>query len=246
MKHLRKKIIRITIILLAILTIVIIYAYKKDILKFSNIEQTSNDVTKIEGDKIQSLSETPVEGMGFEDVSIEHYYYESIYWAVENNIAAGWAAEYFGVNEPCTRAEAITLMWRALGSPEPINKENEFTDVDEVDENGNRHWAYYPILWSVENGIMAEKEEGKFAPYEYCTRADMIIFVWNVMGQPEPVQEYDPFDDDVEDGSPEEKAVIWAVEKGITVVGYTNKVFAPENIITRGEMITFIRRVMED
>ena len=114
-----------------------------------------------------SITENP-----FKDVKKNAYYYKAVLWAVENEITKGVDATHFGVNQPCTRAQVVTFLWRAEGSPEPQGTVNPFTDVRAKD------YFYKAVLWAVENGVTTGTGENMFAPNETCTRAQTVTFLY--------------------------------------------------------------------
>ena len=173
----------------------------------------------------------------FEDVPADAYYYEAVYWAVEKGITNGTSDTTFSPESPCTRAQALTFLWRAAGCPAPRSNEMPFTDV--------AAGSYYrdAILWAVEKGITNGTSDTTFSPESPCTRAQALTFLWRYQGSP-VVEGDDPFTD-VEPGSYYENAVLWAVEKGITN-GTSDTAFSPELLCTRAQDVTFLRRALAD
>jgi hypothetical protein len=113
----------------------------------------------------------------FEDVQEGKYYYKAVLWAVENGITSGTSATEFSPNEPCTRAQVATFLWRAEGQPEPETTENPFADV--------KAGKYYhkAVLWAVENEITLGTSAGKFSPDDECTRAQIVTFLYRAMAE---------------------------------------------------------------
>ena len=111
----------------------------------------------------------------FTDVAEGDYFYSAVLWAVENGITAGMNATTFGPNNPCTRAQVVTFLWRAMDEPMPENAENPFSDVTEGE------WFFNPVLWAVENSITAGMSPTTFAPNNPCTRAQVVTFLWRTM-----------------------------------------------------------------
>ena len=111
----------------------------------------------------------------FTDVAAGAYYYDAVQWAVENGITGGTTAATFSPSSPCTRAHAVTFLWRAAGSPAPRSTAMPFTDVAES--------AYYydAVLWAVENGITQGTTDTTFSPNAPCTRAQIVTFLWRAM-----------------------------------------------------------------
>lgn len=173
----------------------------------------------------------------FLDVLDSTYYFEPILWAVEHNITAGTGTYTFSPDENCTRAQIVTFLWRADGSPEPRMskaKSNAFADVSED--------AYYykAVLWAVENGITAGVTPDRFCPDDKCTRAQAASFLWRYAGQVEVKDEVSAFVD-VPSDAYYYNAVLWAVKNKITA-GYTKDTFAPDDTCTRGQIVTFLYR----
>ena len=183
----------------------------------------------------------------FTDVPEDAYFAAPVAWAVENGITNGTSATTFSPERTCTRGQVVTFLWRASGSPEPggvqlgenelpISSENAcpFTDVDES--------AYYykAVLWAVANGVTAGTSATTFSPDKPCTRGQVVTFQWRAAGEPEPTATECPFKD-VPAGAYYEKAVLWAVEKGITN-GTGAATFSPDKPCTRAQVVTFLFR----
>ena len=171
----------------------------------------------------------------FADVSPDAYYADAVEWAVANGITGGTTATTFSPNNPCTRAHAVTFLWRAAGEPEPETTAMPFTDVAEG--------AYYydAVLWAMENGITEGTTETTFSPDAPCTRAQIVTFLWRSEGKPAP-QSAMGFTD-VAAGAYYFDAVAWAVENGITN-GTTTTTFSPSSSCTRAQIVTFLYRYM--
>ena len=170
----------------------------------------------------------------FSDVKESNYFYESVLWAANKGITSGVSATQFAPNQPCTRAQVVTFLWRAAGEPEPVSGKNPFRDVNEA--------AYYykAVLWAVEEGITSGMSATRFAPNQACTRAQVVTFLWRDKGEPEVKKTENTFTD-VNAASYYYKAVLWAVEQGITT-GMGNGRFAPDSHCTRGQIVTFLHR----
>ena len=140
---------------------------------------------------------------------------------------------HFAPSNPCTRGQVVTFLWRAAGSPEPEGNENPFTDISEG------QYYYKAVLWAVENGITTGMTTTTFVPNNSCTRGQIATFLWRATGSPEPESDENPFPDVT--GGPFYKAILWAVENGITT-GYTDGTFRPGNVCTRGNIVTFMYR----
>ena len=175
-----------------------------------------------------------VEISPFSDVSTNAYYYEAVKWAQEKGITGGIGNGLFGPNQPCTRAQIVTFLWRAAGSPEPKTM-SSFADVS-MD-------AYYAkaVAWAVENGITTGTGDGKFSPDATCTRAQSVTFLFRAIGK--LVDSKAEFSDVLTD-SYYANAVAWAVENGVTN-GIGNGLFGPDNSCTRAQIVTFLFRAYQ-
>ena len=170
----------------------------------------------------------------FIDVPEGTFYYEPVLWAVDNGITNGTTPTTFSPNDNCMRAQVVTFLWRAAGQPEPTRTENPFADVAED------AFYYKAVLWAVEKGITNGLDATHFGPLAYCNRAQVVTFLWRAQGSPEPKGKDMPFTD-VETGAFYEKAVIWAVEKGITN-GISATGFGISMICNRAQIVTFLYR----
>ena len=172
-----------------------------------------------------------VETSPFSDVSASAYYYEAVKWAQEKGITGGIGNGLFGPNQPCTRAQIVTFLWRAAGSPEP-KAMSSFADVSTD--------AYYAkaVAWAVENGITTGTGDGKFSPDATCTRAQSVTFLFRAIGK--LVDSKAEFSDVLTD-SYYANAVAWAVENGVTN-GIGDGLFGPNNSCTRAQIVTFLYR----
>ena len=175
-----------------------------------------------------------VETSPFSDVSTSAYYYEAVKWAQEKGITGGIGNGLFGPNQPCTRAQIVTFLWRAAGSPEPKTM-SSFADVS-MD-------AYYAkaVAWAVENGITTGTGDGKFSPDATCTRAQSVTFLFRAIGK--LVDSKAEFSDVLTD-SYYANAVAWAVENGVTN-GIGGGLFGPDNSCTRAQIVTFLFRAYQ-
>ena len=175
-----------------------------------------------------------VETSPFSDVSTSAYYYEAVKWAQEKGITGGIGNGLFGPNQPCTRAQIVTFLWRAAGSPEP-KAMSSFADVS-MD-------AYYAkaVAWAVENGITTGTGDGKFSPDATCTRAQSVTFLFRAIGK--LVDSKAEFSDVLAD-SYYANAVDWAVENGVTN-GIGDGLFGPNNSCTRAQIVTFLFRAYQ-
>ena len=170
----------------------------------------------------------------FTDVKEGAYYYNAVLWAVQNNITAGTSATTFSPNDGCTRAQVVTFLWRAAGSPEPKTTSNPFTDVP------SDKWYSKAVLWAAEEGITAGTSATTFSPNQTCTRGQIVTFLWRAEGEPEPTSAENPFTD-VPGDAYYYTAVLWAVENKITN-GTGATTFSPDKTCTRGQIVTFLYR----
>ena len=175
--------------------------------------------------------------MNFIDVKTTDYFYNSVKWAVGKNITNGTSSTTFSPYKSCTRAEIVTFLWRAAGSPEPTVTRNPFRDVNAV-----THSSYYKaILWASQKGITSGTSATAFSPDQVCTRAQIVTFLYRYAGQPSGYYS-NPFKDV---GATSEasyyKAILWAVGKGITT-GTSATTFSPYASCNRAEAVTFLYR----
>ena len=175
-----------------------------------------------------------VETSPFSDVSTSAYYYEAVKWAQEKGITGGIGNGLFGPNQSCTRAQIVTFLWRAAGSP-VVNYTMNMTDVAED--------AYYAeaVRWALSEGITTGTGDGKFSPDATCTRAQSVTFLFRAIGK--LVDSKAEFSDVLAD-SYYANAVDWAVENGVTN-GIGNGLFGPDNSCTRAQIVTFLFRAYQ-
>ena len=172
----------------------------------------------------------------FTDVKESDYYYEPVLWAVENKVTTGTSETTFSPNDPCTRAQVVTFLWRSAGNPEPSSTDNPFKDVAEST------YYYKAVLWAVEEGITNGTSETTFSPDDPCTRAQVVTFLWRADGATAPEKSDNPFKD-VAAGEYYYNAVLWAVEKKITT-GTSDTTFSPDETCIRAQIVTFLYRYM--
>ena len=170
----------------------------------------------------------------FRDVPLDAFYEEPVLWALENNITTGTSATTFNPGGECLRAQVVTFLWRAAGSPEPAVTENPFVNV----EKG----SFYEkaVLWAVENGITTGIDETHFSPNAPCNRAAVVTFLYRAFESPAVEGTGNPFTDLPADDwytAP----VLWAVEKGIAK-GLTAASFGPDTTCNRAQVVTFLHR----
>ena len=177
--------------------------------------------------------DVPAKYPGFVDAPASSYFYEAVMWAVESGVTTGVSANRFDPNGVCTRAQAMTFLWRAAGSPAPKSRAMPFADVPAGS------YYYDAVLWAVENGITKGSSNTTFSPNDTCTRAQIVSFLWRSEKTP-AVSSRNPFTD-VKPGAYYLDAVLWAVESGITK-GTTAMKFSPDADCTRAQIVTFLWR----
>ena len=175
--------------------------------------------------------------MNFTDVKTTDYFYNSVKWAVNKGVTTGTSSTTFSPYNPCKRAEIVTFLWRAAGSPEPTTTRNPFRDVNAV-----THSSYYKaILWASQKGIAAGTSTTTFSPDQVCTRAQIVTFLYRYAGKPSGYYS-NPFKDV---GATNEasyyNAILWASGKGITT-GSSPTTFSPYASCNRAEAVTFLYR----
>ena len=170
---------------------------------------------------------------GFQDLEVGAYYTNPVVWAVKNGVTNGTSATTFSPNATCTRAQVVTFLWRAEGSPEPQSAANPFTDVKRDD------YFYKAVLWAVENGITNGTSATTFSPGDGCTRAQVVTFLHRTEGST-AAGSANPFTD-VPAGQYYTDAVLWAVAKNITN-GTSATTFSPNATCTRAQIVTFLYR----
>ena len=169
----------------------------------------------------------------FVDVATGSYYEDAVDWAVENGITQGTDDTHFSPDGICTRAQAVTFLWRTAGSPAPRLHTMPFTDVPA----GN--YYYDAVLWAVENGITEGTSDTTFSPNSTCTRAQIVAFLWRSEKSP-AAGTANPFAD-VKSDAYYADAVLWAVKENITK-GTTSTTFSPDADCTRAQIVTFLWR----
>ena len=172
----------------------------------------------------------------FVDVPPDAYYVEPIYWAVEKEVTNGTSDSTFSPESTCTRAQVVTFLWRANGSPEPTITYNPFTDVQ------SGAYYYKAVLWAVENEITNGVSATAFGPDRGCTRGQVVTFLWRSSGKPIPKSSGNPFAD-VKADAYYYNPVLWAVEKGVTK-GTSPDKFSPDATCTRCQIVTFLYRAI--
>ena len=169
----------------------------------------------------------------FRDVPTDAYYYEAVKWAQKKGITGGIGDGLFGPNQPCTRAQIVTFLWRAAGSPEPKGTAAGMTDV--------AAGSYYEkaVAWAIENGITTGTADGRFAPDATCTRAQGMTFLFRAS---KASADGAPAFSDVAADAYYAEAVKWATDNGITN-GTTSSTFSPGSGCTRAQIVMFLWRL---
>lgn len=172
----------------------------------------------------------------FSDVSSSDYFYDAVVWALDNSITAGTSSTTFSPNQACTRAQAVTFLWRAAGSPD-VSGNNPFSDVSSSD------YYYKAVLWAVQNGVTSGTSAKTFSPVSVCQRSQIVSFLYRYAGSPS-VSGSKAFND-VSSGSYYYSAVQWAVNNNVTS-GTGNGQFSPESTCTRAQIVTFLYRYIAE
>ena len=173
----------------------------------------------------------------FVDVATGSYYEDAVDWAVENGITAGTDATHFSPDGICTRAQAVTFLWRTAGSPASKTSAMPFTDVPVGS------YYYDAVLWAVEKGITKGTSETTFSPNLNCNRAQIVTFLWRSEKSP-AAGTVNPFAD-VKTDAYYADAVLWAVKEGVTK-GTSETTFSPDADCTRAQIVTFIWRALAE
>ena len=171
---------------------------------------------------------------GFTDVTVGTYYADAVKWAVEKGVTQGTTKTTFSPGAQCTRAQMVTFLWRAKGSPDPKSQTNHFTDVSQS------QYYFKAVLWAVEQGITQGTGKTTFAPNDIVSRSQTVTFLWRLAGSPE--SSASTFTD-VPLGQYYAPAVAWAVVNGVTE-GTSPTTFSPKAPCTRGQIVTFLYRDM--
>ena len=166
---------------------------------------------------------------GFSDIAKSDYFYDAVKWAVGSKVTSGLTETTFGPQETCTRAQTVTFLWRAAGSPQTNSVDNPFTDVKRSD------YYYRAVANNVTNGVSATS----FDPNVTVQRDQVVTFLWRASGK--PAAKADLAFSDLADGAFYADAVQWAVAHGITT-GTSSTTFAPADGCTRAQIVTFLYR----
>ena len=170
---------------------------------------------------------------GMTDVTSDSWYAESVKWALDKGITTGTSNTTFSPDNTCTRAQAVTFLWRAMGALKPTTTVQLFTDVSASE------YYYEAVLWAAEQGITSGTGNGQFSPDKECTRGEIVTFLWRAKNTPAPGGSN--FFWDVSGESYCATAVDWAYAEGITT-GTGGGAFSPDNSCTRAQIVTFLYR----
>jgi hypothetical protein len=198
----------------------------------SNVLKVSPATTKkvdAELVKVNEMLSPSVSTLQFTDVKADAWYAEPVKWAVDKGITNGTTPTTFSPDSTCTRAQILTFLWRAVGSPK-MDKKNPFSDVKNTD------YYYDAAIWAYEKGMVTGNT---FAGNTPCTRSATVIYLWKNAGS--PYTSYNGTFSDVTAGSGYASAVAWAVNNGVTT-GTTPTTFSPDATCTRGQIVTFLKR----
>lgn len=176
--------------------------------------------------------------VAFTDVKPGAFYYDAVDWAVAKDITKGTSATTFSPDDVCTRGQVVTFLWRAKGATNPASSSNPFADVKSAD------FFYKAVLWAVENNVTTGLSATSFGPSAPCNRGQVVTFLWRAAGEPAPSSSNNPFTD-VKSSDFYYKAVLWAVENGITN-GLSATTFGPNADCNRGQIVTFLYRYMQN
>ena len=185
------------------------------------------------GAKLDPAAASQLTGVNFGDVHSSDYFAAAVKWAVDKNITTGTTATTFSPSETCTRAQILTFLWRAVGSPS-VDAANPFTDVSASD------YYYGAALWASQKGMVTGS---KFAADTPCTRASTVTYMWQNAGSPKTAVS-GKFGD-VSATADCAQAVAWAIENGVTS-GTSDTTFSPTDICDRGQIVTFLNRALAD
>ena len=169
----------------------------------------------------------------FHDVSRFDYFYDAVKWAAENGIASGTGRYTFSPDVVCTRAQTVTFLWRAAGSPMPRYRTCAFTDVD------SRDYYYNAVLWAVEQGITTGLTATTFGPDVTVSRGQVATFLYRAASASKP-NTFNPFTD-VKTTAYNYDAILWAYDNRITT-GTSDTTFSPDASCTRAQIVTFLYR----
>lgn len=184
---------------------------------------------------------SPAAANPFVDVSEDSVYYDAILWAYYHEpqqITGGYNATHFVPDNPCTRAQVVTFLWRAADCPEPVGDISIFKDASQIAQPFRK-----AVAWAVEKNITAGFNDGTFRPNDSVTRGQFVTFLYRYEGEPTTSGSVNGFKDAASIAAPYRQAVAWAVEKGITT-GYGDNTFRPTAECTRWAVVLFMYRAL--
>lgn len=196
------------------------------------VEEPQTSETPAPSETVTPSPSQELSNMPFTDVEMKEWYYDPVLWAFDHKITAGTSATTFSPESSCSRAEVMTFLWRANGSPKTIIRNNPFRDVSADD------YFYDAILWAVSRGITSGTSENTFSPDKTCTRAQVMTFLWCAKNSPAPGVYSNNFTD-VDKDEYYYEPVCWAVNNTITA-GTSKTTFGPEENCTRAQVMTFL------
>ena len=196
-----------------------------------NTENTESNEKDTDSEITEPEIETPAQ-LNFTDVKDSDYFAAAVKWAVEKNVTTGTSATTFSPDDTCTRAQIITFLWRAVGSPK-ATVENPFGDVNNTD------YYYDAAVWANEKGMI---NGSSFEGNTPCTRSSTVMYLWQNAGAP-AAEDLGVFDD-VADDAAYTTAVNWAVANAVTS-GTSDTEFSPDDICSRGQIVTFLKRAIQ-
>ena len=180
---------------------------------------------------ITPFTQVYADGLPFVDIKVGSWYYDALCWAYENQYVSGTDPTHFKPNQPCTRAQIVTILYGLAGKPE-VDVENPFDDI------APKNYFYNAVLWAVSEGITGGISDHQFGPNQNCTRAQAVTFIWAYFGR-EVVPSEVQFDD-VPAGAYYYDAVNWAFSNGVTA-GTEWNLFSPKTVVTRAMVVVFLR-----
>lgn len=172
-------------------------------------------------------------GIFYDVTDSSSWFYDSVYWAVDKGITSGTGNNMFEPGTICSRAQAVTFIWKAMGSPEPQGG-RQFSDVS-ADA-----WYAKAVQWAVSQGITSGTGDGKFSPDMDCSRAQIVTLLWNAANKPQPASDVNSFSD-VHESAWYYKAVLWAAGEGITS-GMGDGRFCPDTLCSRSQIVTMLKK----
>lgn len=215
-----------------------------EVTTLKNYKEVTYEANGYTGDEVCNNCENIVEKgsvvkkpvCNFKDVHKKDYFYKPVLWASFNDVTSGVSPESFAPYNSCTRGQLVTFLYRAMGKPEVTQKEITFKDIRKD------QYFYDAVCWAVEQGIVSGYSEDEFAPNKVCNRAQVVTMLWRMLGKP-GYADKNPFPD-VHEMDYFYEAALWGHQNEI--VAGTNGKFAPYEPCTRGQIVTFLYRLLEE